>query len=90
VDLRAGLDLLVRVDPYLRQYRALGAEGDLVADRGAFVDVRVGADVARPPDHGTLDTGAAADVRRRVDHGALGPSPLEQRHAGAEHRIGAD
>ena len=47
VDLRAGLDLLERVDPDVRQHARLGADRDLVADRRALVDVDVVTDVAR-------------------------------------------
>src|SRR4029077_10790518 len=90
VDLRAGLDLLVGVNPDARQDRALSAEGDLVADRRALLNVRVGADVAGPAADRALRAGAAAGVAGRVDHGALGPGPFQQRHARAEHRVRAD
>ena len=90
VDLGAGLDLLVRVDPHAREDGALRAERDLVADRRALLDVGVGADVAVAADDGALDPGAAADVGRGVDHAALGAGPLEQRHARREHGVRAD
>ena len=90
VDLDAGLDLLVRVDPDARHDRALRPEHDLVADRGALMDADVRADVARPADDRALDDRAAADVRGRVDHRADGPRPLAEGQARREHGVRAD
>jgi hypothetical protein len=90
VDVRTGLDLLVRVDPDPREHVALGAEDDLVADRSALLDPDVGADVAVPPDDRALDERAAADVGRGVDHRTDGARALAQRHARGQHRVGAD
>ena len=63
VDLRAGLDLLVRVDPDVRGDARLGADRDLVADGGALLDPDVVADVTGATDDGAFDQRAAADVR---------------------------
>ena len=81
VQLRAGLDLLVRIDPDAGQDHALGAERDLVADRGALVDAHVRADVAAAADDRALDVGAAADVGGRVDHRADDAAALADGHA---------
>ncbi|MEZ5099456.1 MAG: hypothetical protein R3C15_06555 [Thermoleophilia bacterium] len=90
VDLRAGLDLLERVDPNAREDGALLAEDALVPDRGALLDAHVRADVARLPDDGALDRGAAADRRRRVDDRPHDRRPVADRHAAREHRVRAD
>ena len=71
MDLRAGLDLLVRVDPNAGHDHALGADRDLVADRDAFVHAHVGTDVARASDDRPLDQRRPSDVRRRVDDRTL-------------------
>ncbi len=88
--LRAGLDLLVRVDPHAGQHDALGADRHLVADRHALVNPRVRADVARPADHGALDEHAAADVGRRVDDRARRAGALAHGDARVQHRVRPD
>ena len=90
VDLRAGLDLLVRVDPDVRRDVRLRSDRDLVADRRALLDPHVVADVAGASDDRALDQGAAADVRRRVDHRPGRAGALAQRDAVREHRVGPD
>src|SRR5439155_3410010 len=78
---RAGLDLLVRVDADARHDHALGADRHLVADRDALVYAHVRAQVARAADDRSLDERAAADVRRRVPDGTRRARALAQRHA---------
>ena len=90
VELRAGLHLLVRVDPDVRHDARLGADRHLVADRRAFVDAHVVADVAGAPDDRALDQRAAPDVRRSVDHGSRRARALAQRDAVRQHRVRAD
>ena len=67
VQRRAGLDLLERIDPDAGQDHALGADRDLVADRGSLVHAHVRAQVAAAADDRPHDVGAAADVGGRVD-----------------------
>src|SRR5207244_8327787 len=90
VDLGAGLDLLVRIDPDAGHDHALRADRDLVADGDAFVDPHVRADVTRAPDDRSLDERAAADVRGRVDDRSRDPRALAQGDAVRQHRVGAD
>src|SRR4051794_8619540 len=90
VDLRPGLDLLVRVDPDARHDHALGADRHLVADRDALVDAHVGADVARAAEDRAFDQRTAPDVRRRVEYGARRAGALAQRDGVGQHRVGAN
>src|SRR5215203_2045890 len=88
--MRAGLDLLVRVDAHARHDHALGADHDLVADRDAVLEPRVRPDVARAADDRALHERAPSEVRRRVDDRAGRSRALAQRHARAEHGVLAD
>jgi hypothetical protein len=90
VDVRAALDLLVRVDADAGHDLGLGADRHLVADRDAFVDADVRAQIAVAADHGALDDRAGPDVRRRVDHGAARAGAVAQRDAVAEDRVRRD
>ena len=90
MDLRAVLDLLVRVDAHARVDHRLVAERDVVADRDALVHARVQAHVAAAAQDRALHDGAAADVRRRVDHRARDTRALAQRHTGVQDAVRAD
>jgi hypothetical protein len=90
VHVRAGLDLLVGVDPDVRHDARLGADRDLVADRGALVDAYVVADVAGAANDGALDERAAADVGARIEHRPRRPRPLAERDAAREHGVRPD
>ncbi len=76
VDLRAALDLLVRVDAHAGHEDALLADLDLVAERHALLQARVGADVARAADDRALDQAprpmcVEASITERVGARAL-------------------
>ena len=90
VQLRPGLDLLVRVDPHVRIDHRLGSQRHLVADRDALVDAHVRADVALPSADRALDGRVAPDVRAGVDHAARDARVLAERDAGREHRVRPD
>ncbi len=90
MDLRPGLDLLVRVDPHSGHHARLGADRDLVADRRVLVDPDVVADVARAADDRPLDQRRAADVRRGVDDRAHDARALAQGDAVRQHGVRAD
>ena len=90
MDLRAGLDLLVRVDADAREDDALGADRHLVADRDSLVEPRVRAQVARAADDRALDDRAASDVSARLDDRALDARALAQRRVRAENRVRPD
>jgi len=90
VDLRTGLDLLVRIDPHAGHDHALRPERHVVADRYALVQADVGAEIARASHDRSLDERAATDVGRAVDDRARGPRSLAQRHARREHRVRTD
>ena len=90
MELRPGLDLLVRVDPDAGHDHALGADRHLVADRDALVHAHVRAQVAAAADDRSHDVGAAADVGRAVDDRALDAAPLAHRDARRQHRVRAD
>ena len=90
VQLRAGLDLLVGVDPDVRHDVRLGADRHLVADRRPFLDPDVIADVAGAADDRALEQRAPAHVGGGVDHRAHGAGALAQRDAVREHRVRAD
>ena len=68
VDLRAGLDLLERVDADAREEARLGPDRHLVADRHALVHAHVVAEVAAAAEDRALDDRAPAEVRADVDH----------------------
>jgi len=89
-DLRPGLHLLVRIDPYARHDHALGADRDLVADCDALADADVRSEIARAADDRPLDARRAPDGRRRVDDRMRRVRALAQGHAGSEHRVGAN
>ena len=88
VELRAGLDLLERVDPDAGHDHALGAERDLVADRDALVDAHVRAQVAAAAEDRALDVarcGRCTSTRRRSS--ATTAAALAHRDARREHRV---
>ena len=90
MQLRAGLDLLERVDPDAGEDHALGADRHLVADRDALVDADMRAQVAAAADDRALDLRAAADVRRAVDHRADDAPAFAHGDARREHDVRAD
>src|SRR5580765_3645522 len=90
MDLRAGLDLLVRVDPDARVDDALGADRHLISDRHALVQAGMRAKVARAAEDRALDRDAAADVRSRLDDGAFDARSLPERRVRAQDSVRAD
>ena len=90
VELRAGLDLLERIDADAREDHAFGADRHLVADRDALVDAHVRAEVAAAADDCAHDLGAAADVRRGVDDRTDDATALSDGDARREHRVRPD
>ena len=90
VDLRAGLDLLERVDPYPGKDARLGADRDLVADRDTLVHAHVVAEVAAAAEDRTFDDSVAAEVGADVDHAPRDARALAHDHALREHRVRPD
>ena len=90
VDDGAGLDLLERVDPHAGEHDALLADGALVADRRAFADMGVRAELGRPAECRALHDAAPAQVRRHVDDRARHARALTHGDARPEHRVRAD
>src|SRR5439155_21583441 len=90
VDLRAGLDFLVRVDAEPGEDHTLRADRHFVADRDALVQADVCAEIARAADDRTLDDRAAANVRSRLGHRTLNPRTLAQRRVRPEHGVRPD
>ena len=90
VDLGPGLDLLERIDADAREDARLRADRDLVADRRAFVDPHVVAQVALTADDRAVDEGAPAHVSPHVDDRAGDAGMVAERHSFREHAVGPD
>ena len=90
LDVGAGLDVLVRIDPHIRRDHALSSNRALVPDHHAFRDDRVCSDLAVLADRRASHLRARAEIRVRIDDAELRLAEVLDDHVVAEDRIAAD